>query len=188
MLVSKLSFSSSDHQLIQLPISQEAYDLLLLLPQDLDDLPIIDQLDIWTYIWRSPTYQPTKAYKHLIGTRQVHPSFNWLWKSSIQKKHKVFFGILLKDRLSTRNLLRRKNKVLPSDECVFVSVSRGGISRATFPKLLICTKLLGFAESPNPGRGTFCGSCCIQRSVACAFLHGHGHNYHNELVHLDGSE
>jgi hypothetical protein len=59
-----------------------------------------------------------KAYKMLIGTRQVHPYFGWLWKASSQKKHKVFFWLLLKDRLSTRNILRRKNKVLPSYDCV----------------------------------------------------------------------
>ena len=45
------------------------------------------------------------------------PAFKWLWKSSCQNKHKVFFWLLLKDRLSTRNLLRRKTMVLDSYEC-----------------------------------------------------------------------
>ena len=47
------------------------------------------------------------------------PAFKWLWKSSCQNKHKVFFWLLLKDRLSTRNLLRRKTMVLDSYECEF---------------------------------------------------------------------
>jgi hypothetical protein len=59
-----------------------------------------------------------KAYTHLIGTRHVHPTFHWLWKSAAQKKHKVFFWLLLKDRLSTRNILKRKNRALPSYDCV----------------------------------------------------------------------
>ena len=50
-----------------------------------------------------------KAYKHLSGYRQVHPSFRWLWASSYQNKHKVFFWLLLKDRLNIQNLLRRKH-------------------------------------------------------------------------------
>jgi hypothetical protein len=32
----------------------------------------------------------------------------------VQKWHKVFFWLLLKDRLSTRNILRRRNQVIPS--------------------------------------------------------------------------
>lgn len=58
-----------------------------------------------------------KAYKHLSGYRQVHPSFRWLWASSYQNKHKVFW-LLLHDRLSTREILRRKSMNLPSYNCV----------------------------------------------------------------------
>jgi hypothetical protein len=106
------------NQLFQLPLSQEAFDQLLALAQLLDELPDSDQSDAWTYSWGSPLFAPTKAYKHLIGTRQVHISFTWLWKCSTQKKHKAFFWLLLNDRLSTRNLLKRKNRVLPSYDCV----------------------------------------------------------------------
>ena len=60
----------------------------------------------------------TKAYRVLIGHTEVHPAFKWIWRSSCQYKHKVFFWILLKDRLSTRELLRRKNMDLPSYDCV----------------------------------------------------------------------
>jgi hypothetical protein len=38
--------------------------------------------------------------------------YKWLWASSCQLKHKVFFCLLLKNRLNTRNLLRRKNMAL----------------------------------------------------------------------------
>jgi hypothetical protein len=107
------------NQFFQLPISTEAFQQLLVLAQDLADLSLEhDQDDVWTYSWGSTIYWPIKAYKVLLGSRQVHPCFSWLWKASAQKKHKVFFWLLLKDRLSTRNILRRKNKVLPSYDCV----------------------------------------------------------------------
>ena len=53
----------------------------------------------------------------LIGHAQVHHSFRWLWNSCCQNKHKVFFWLLLKDRLSTRNFLKRKSMSLPSYSC-----------------------------------------------------------------------
>jgi hypothetical protein len=53
----------------------------------------------------------------------VPQAFKWLWKSSVQKKHKVFFWLMLKDRLSTRNILRRRNQVIPSYECVLCNLN-----------------------------------------------------------------
>ena len=54
----------------------------------------------------------------LMGHSQHHPSIQWIWKSYCQPKHKVFFWLLLKDRLSTRNILKRKNMTLQSYSCV----------------------------------------------------------------------
>jgi hypothetical protein len=62
--------------------------------------------DIWVYIWGSPFFSYVKAYKQLLGFRFVHPCHSWLWKAAPQKKHKVFFWLLIKDRLCTRNILR----------------------------------------------------------------------------------
>jgi hypothetical protein len=98
--------------LFHLPISQESYAQLmsLALAQEIVELSDSDQQDVWTYSWGSPFFSSTKAYKKLIGTRQLDVCFHWLWKCSAQKKHKVFFWLLLKDRLSTRNILRRKTE------------------------------------------------------------------------------
>lgn len=63
-------------------------------------------------------FSSSKAYKHLTGRALVHPVFSWIWKSTVQHKHKTFFWLLLKDRLSTRGLLRRRNMDLPSYTCV----------------------------------------------------------------------
>ena len=54
---------------------------------------------------------------HLTGHAQVPKIFKWLWNSSYHNKHKVIFWLLLKDRLNTRNFLRRKTMVLDSCEC-----------------------------------------------------------------------
>jgi hypothetical protein len=50
---------------------------------------------------------------------QIHDVYKWLWKSQCQPKHKVFFWLLINDRLNTRNILRRKNMELQSYDCVF---------------------------------------------------------------------
>ena len=47
----------------------------------------------------------------------VHPAFKRIRKSSCQNKHKVFSWLLLKDRISTRELLRRKNMELQDYNC-----------------------------------------------------------------------
>jgi hypothetical protein len=44
-----------------------------------------------------------------VGHRNVSQVYKWLCKCFCQHKHKVFFWLLLKDMLSTRNVLRRKN-------------------------------------------------------------------------------
>jgi hypothetical protein len=104
--------------LFTLPLSEEAFQQLLVLAGDLNDMLDTDANDVWSYIWGSPIYSSVRAYKQLIGSRQVHPCYSWLWKASAENKHKVFFWLLLKDRLSTQNILRRKNRVLPSYNCV----------------------------------------------------------------------
>ena len=47
--------------------------------------------------------------------------FKKIWKTRCQHKHIVFFWLLLRDRLSTRSLLRRKGMDLPSYDCVLCS-------------------------------------------------------------------
>jgi hypothetical protein len=40
-----------------------------------------------------------------------------LWKTACRLRHKIFFGLLLHDRLSTRNMLTRKNMFLEDYNC-----------------------------------------------------------------------
>jgi hypothetical protein len=73
--------------------------------------------DKWHYIWGNGHYSSVKAYRHLLGSQRTHPVYRWLWVASCQPKHKVFFLLLLKNRLNTRGMLRRKNMQLDSYNC-----------------------------------------------------------------------
>ena len=106
--------------LFHLPLSQQAYDEFL----SLQDLCLNarqriqeGEKDQWSYIWGSASFSTSKAYKVMIGSQPVLPHFSLIWNSSCQAKHKVFFWLLLHDRLNTRNLLRRKTFHLPSYNC-----------------------------------------------------------------------
>ena len=103
--------------LFHLPLSQLAAQQLVEVGQNLNALPVSEEKDIWTYIWGTPFFSTSKAYKHLNGHMPTHALFRKIWKSSCQAKHKVFFWLLLRDRLSTRALLRRRNMQLPSYDC-----------------------------------------------------------------------
>ena len=53
-----------------------------------------------------------------MGHQQVHDVYKWIWKGLCQPKPKIFFWLLVSDRLSTRNILRRRQMHLPSYNCV----------------------------------------------------------------------
>ena len=95
-------------QLLYLPISEEAFEQMQQLLQILGSLTITEDKDIWRYIW-GENFSSSRAYRALMGHHQVHNAFRWLWECLCQPKHKVFFWLLIQDRLSTRNILKRKN-------------------------------------------------------------------------------
>jgi len=74
----------------------------------LEDFNLHEGNDIWTYIWGSANFASNKAYLQLIGSKQVHQAYKWLWNSYCQPKRKFFFWLLLKDRLNTRELFEGK--------------------------------------------------------------------------------
>jgi hypothetical protein len=81
-----------------------------------------NECDKWSYIWGSGEYFTKKAYLPIIGVSLVSPIFQWMCKSCGRGKHKFFFLFLLKDRLNTRELLKRKNMVLPDYNCFLCSL------------------------------------------------------------------
>ena len=104
--------------LFHLPLSNQAYAQLAQLSSDIQILTLTEEPDVWTCIWQSGSYSVSKAYRHLSGHAVVHPAFKRIWKSSYQSKHKIFSWLMLKDRLSTMELLRRKNIELQNNNCV----------------------------------------------------------------------
>lgn len=106
-------------RIFSLPLSQIAADQLLLIENHINNADMDEnQNDIWNYCWGSTRYSSKKTYKKLQGTSAASPLFLWLWKSCNLGKHKFFFWLLLRDRLNTRNLLRRKNMFLEDYSCV----------------------------------------------------------------------
>ena len=77
------------HDLFHLPLSVEAFQQFQEFTSLLDSLHLLEDNDMWSYIWNSPTFSSQKAYAHLIGNREVHPAYSWLWKSCSQNKRKV---------------------------------------------------------------------------------------------------
>jgi hypothetical protein len=104
-------------ELFNTPLSEEAFQQFCELQIIVQSIDLNNNSDTWTYIWGSGNFSAKKCYNHLIGHQSVHPSFKWLWKSHCQAKHKVFYWLLLQNRLNTRGLLRRKNMVLDSYTC-----------------------------------------------------------------------
>jgi hypothetical protein len=80
-----------------------------------------NEKDQWTYIWGFGIYTSKQAYVSIIGQSTAPAPFQWLWKSCCQGKLKVFFWLLLNDRLNMRNLLRRKHFNIPCCDCVLCS-------------------------------------------------------------------
>jgi hypothetical protein len=83
----------------------------------MQSLQLTNTKDTWSYIWGTKNYSSVKAYMHLLGFDSVHPTLKWIWKTKCQTKHKVFFWLLLQDRLNTRGMLRRRNMYLDSYVC-----------------------------------------------------------------------
>lgn len=94
--------------LFHLPLSSQAFAQYQILVTLVEATQLQEGKDSWSYIWGTFQFTSKSAYLHLSSTRQVHPAFKWLWNSYCQPKRKFFFWLLLNDRLSTRELLRRK--------------------------------------------------------------------------------
>lgn len=111
------SFQSHEHihELFNLPLSEIAFQQLQTLQDIRHQLHLSDYHDIWTPVWGA--FSAARAYKFLLGHNQIPQAFKWLWETFCQPKHKIFFWLLLKDRLSTRNLLKRRNMHLDSYDC-----------------------------------------------------------------------
>lgn len=69
------------------------------------------------------TFHLRRPYKSLSGQSQTQPIFKKLWKTSCQGKHKIFFWLVLRDKLSIRNMTRRRGMHLEDYKCVLCQLS-----------------------------------------------------------------
>ncbi|KAG8100647.1 hypothetical protein GUJ93_ZPchr0013g35164 [Zizania palustris] len=87
--------------------------------------PLSDSRDSWTLLWGSSNFRPHRFYNSSFANSQVHPLFPQIWKTQCSNKIKVFFSLLLLDRLNTREILKRKKILLDSSDCLCILCSRG---------------------------------------------------------------
>lgn len=112
--ISKVFSLMSILEMFNLPLSQIAYDQVQTIQQLMVTASLKDNVDIWAYTGGSTEFSLARMYRLIVGHHQPDQAFRWVWKSFYQPKHKVFYWLLMKDRLSTRNILRRKNMHLES--------------------------------------------------------------------------
>jgi hypothetical protein len=147
MISIRKAFDHDDFaDLFQLPLSQFAFQQMQGIQQLIEDRSLFDSYDNWGYIWGSNNFASTKVYKLLLGHQEVHPVLKWLWRSRCQPKHRVFFWLLINDRLSTRNILRRKHMHLDAYDCSHLcSLYQPGRrnSNPSFCGLSFCKDVLG---------------------------------------------
>jgi hypothetical protein len=74
---------------------------------------------------------------------RTYPMYRWLWASKCQSKHKMFFWLLLKNRLKPKGVLRRKNNVfLDSYHCELCLFQKEEKLKHLFFQMSICKELL----------------------------------------------
>ena len=136
-------------------------------------------------MWGSFQFSSSKIYLHLIGEHNVNDIFKRIWKTKCQHKHIVFFWLLLRDRLSTRNMLRRKGMGLPSFDCVLCASDRGN-TISSFSGLSLCSKMLGDFKPADHSCWPTSDNRQFQQSARHSFC-SRCHHYH-VLVHMDGQK
>ena len=118
--------------LFHLPLSEIAFNQLQMLLTELDSVQLSDSEYCWSYSWGNGIFSTKKVYKRLEGHRPTNLIFRWLWKSSCQNKHKLFFWLLIHDRLNTKELLRRKHMPLQDTSCSMWSLNTEDDARHLF--------------------------------------------------------
>lgn len=185
--ISKAFSMQSIFDMFNLPLSEVAFSQVENLQQIMDAAALENEVDIWACNGGSTKFSSSKAYRKLIGHHHTDPVFKWIWKNFCQPKHKVFTWLLLKDRLSTRNILRRKNMHLDSYNCEFCNMGGWRIIWTSLSPLPFCPRLLGhlpFGDSSCWGNNW--KFQCFQNSATFSVLHGRNHA--DLLDHLDSQE
>lgn len=84
-----------------------------------------------------------------------HESLQWIWKCIYQSKRRVFFWLLLKDKLTTRNTLRRRNMHSPSYNCILCYVDVEETAQHLFLQCQFAQQCWQFLQVHIPSNANF---------------------------------
>jgi hypothetical protein len=133
------------------------------------------------------SYLVSKSYNHLMGQEYVHPAFKWIWRSKCQMKQKVFFWLLLHNRLNTRGMLQRRNMIPDSYTCELCLLQRVETMRHVFLLCPFAKKLLGIHRCAGSILvESWRGNNIHEMTHQATFRHGDYYSY--VLVHLEREE
>jgi hypothetical protein len=104
--------------LFYLPLSEEALQQFHLFNAMLLNLEPSAAFDTWTVFGNSMVTKTSTVYKSLMDVGGTIQALKWMWKSCCQQKHKVFFWLLIHNRLNTRAMLQRKNFFMDNYSCI----------------------------------------------------------------------
>jgi hypothetical protein len=103
--------------LFHLPLSAPAYMQMLTLVTMLHNMELSDMPDKWVCANNADKYSSQKIYKIIHKLLEVPDTFALVWKTKYQPKQKLFFWLLLHDRLNTKQVLKRTKMGLDSYKC-----------------------------------------------------------------------
>jgi hypothetical protein len=105
--------SSNLLDMFRLPMSRAAYNEYIIFRDELEFFRYNnEQDDIWIYQWNNGLFSSRQYYKHQNKDIVTPAPFCWIWKTKCMPKIKFFSWLLLKDRINTRDILRRRHKHL----------------------------------------------------------------------------
>jgi hypothetical protein len=114
--ISLFALRNTDNLLdcFRIPMSRAAYNEFLDLQDLLNNLPPINpnSKDSWHFIWGQRSYLTCHFYQYQFKELRPSRAILCIWKTKCIPKIKFFAWLLLNDRLNTRNILRRRKKVL----------------------------------------------------------------------------
>jgi len=82
-------------------------------------------------------FSSKKIYSRNFSSITPPKAFDWIWSSMVCKKIKVFIWLLFRDRINSRNILRRKNFDLDNDDFSCVLCDQG-IEETTYHLIFEC--------------------------------------------------
>ena len=105
-----------------LPLSQQAFGELENLKIILDNNTPSQGRDEWAYCW-GQKYIVGQFYLKVFSTLTVPMSYTLIWQTCCTMNYKVFAWLLLRDRLNTKDMLKRRHwNVAKNDHCVLCPI------------------------------------------------------------------